>query len=635
MRKDITILNEGDSSPLWGEVGSGAHRTIVHMDLDCFFVSVSRLLNPKLKDMPVIVGGGERGVVAACSYETRKFGVHSAMPIKLAKRLCPKAIIIRGDYDEYSKRSDEVTEIIREKMPLYERNSIDEFYMDLTGMDRFFGSYNYATEVRKKIMRETRLPISFGMSANKTVSKVATDEAKPNNQMQVPFGDEKNFLSELSIRKIPMIGEKTYFLLRNMGVELVKTLQEMPMELLQNVLGENGVSIWKKANGIDNSPIEPYTEQKSMSQEETFETDTIDMEKLKNILIAMSEKLCFRLRTQNKLTGCVTVKIRYSNFDTHNMQCRISYSSSDHTIIAGVKELFEKLYNRRMLIRLVGVKFSHLVGGGHQVNMFDDNVHVLNLYHTMDIMRLKYGEDKIQRAAALHFSLRGFNPFNGINSSPAVSHEANDSYVVPSIKSLNTLINLKNKSEIKTENQNQKSDQGIYEYLLILSPPADVKNEIMKIKTAFHEKHNHVQAIKSSPHNTLINFGFNTVFEEQLVSKIDEVVKFHSTFDTKLKGFNHFRTHTIYIGVETEAPIVNLVRSLHSALALPSSQSFFAWKPHVTIAKGLDENKFNEAMPDFEAKAFEASFLSTSILLMKRARAFAKYEIVKEFQLAN
>ena len=401
------------------------NRTVAHMDMDCFFVSVSRLINPKLIGRPVIVGGGERGVVAACSYETRTFGVHSAMPIKTAKRLCPEAIIIRGDYDEYSKRSDEVTQIIKEDVPLYERSSIDEFYIDLTGMDKFFGCYKHATELRQKIMKETGLPISLGMSSNKTVSKVATDEAKPNNQLEVPFGEEKKFLAPLSVNKIPMIGDKTYHLLRSMGVEWVSTLQEMPMELLQNVLGENGISIWKKANGIDNNPVHAYTEQKSMSQEETFDSDTIDVEKLKNILIAMSEKLCFRLRSQNKLTGCVNVKIRYSNFDTHNMQCRIPYTSCDHTIIARVKELFSKLYNRRMLIRLVGVKFSHLVGGGHQINVFEDNEHIINLYQAMDKVRFRFGEDKIHRAAALTFSLRGFNPFNGISNSPVPKQSNN------------------------------------------------------------------------------------------------------------------------------------------------------------------------------------------------------------------
>jgi DNA polymerase-4 len=383
---------------------------------------VSRLLNPKLIGKPVIVGGGDRGVVAACSYETRTFGVHSAMPMKQALRLCPDAIVIRGDYDEYSKRSDEVIQVVADAVPVYERSSIDEFYIDLTGMDKYFGSYKYVTELRQRIIRETGLPISLGMSANKTVSKVATDEAKPNNQMKIDFGEEKNFLAPLSIRKIPMVGEKTYLLLRSMGIELVKTMQEMPMELMQNVLGENGITIWKKANGIDNTPVEPYSEQKSMSTEETFEQDTIDIEKLRHILIAMTEKLCFRLRSENKLTACVTVKIRYSNFDTHTVQCRIPYTSHDHIIMTRVKELFEKLYNRRLLIRLVGVKFSHLVGGGQQIHLFDDREEIIKLYQAMDKMRMRFGEDKIHRAAAMSFSLRGFNPFNGISNSPVKQH---------------------------------------------------------------------------------------------------------------------------------------------------------------------------------------------------------------------
>lgn len=392
---------------------------IVHMDLDCFFVSVSRLLHPELNHKPVIVGGGERGVVAACSYEARRFGVHSAMPVKLARRLCPEAIVIRGDYDAYSRYSDVVNEIISESVPLYERSSIDEFYIDLTGMDRFFGSYKYATGLRQRIIRETGLPISFGMSSGKTVSKVATGEAKPNNQLRVDFGEEKNFLAPLSVRKIPMVGEKTYTLLRSMGVEKVKTIQEMPVELMQKVLGENGVTLWKKANGIDFSPVEPYHEQKSISTEETFEQDTIDVQRLHHLLIAMTEKLCFRLRSERKVTSCVCVKLRYSNFDTHTMQCRIPYTNCDHLILKHVKELFNKLYNRRLLVRLIGIRFSHLVGGGHQINLFEDSGKMISLYQAMDKMRLRFGEDKIHRAAALHFSLRGFNPFNGNSLSPA------------------------------------------------------------------------------------------------------------------------------------------------------------------------------------------------------------------------
>ena len=380
-------------------------RTIVHMDLDSFFVSVSRLENSALHNKPVIVGGtSDRGVVAACSYEARAFGVHSAMPIKLARRLCPDAIIIRGDYERYSYYSEVVTDIIKEDVPVYEKASIDEFYIDMTGMDRFFGCYNYTSELRQRIMKETGLPISFGLSENKTVSKVATGEAKPNGQKKIEFGDEKVFLGPLSIKKIPMVGDKTYTLLRSMGVERVYTLQEMPPDLLTKVLGENGIVLWKKANGIDNTPVEPYSERKSISTEETFEQDTADVAFLKSLLVKMTEKLAFQLRSENKLTACITVKIRYSNFDTHTTQSRISYTSSDHTLIAKAKELFDKLYERRMLIRLIGIRFSHLVGGGNQINLFEDSEEIINLYQAMDHLRKKFGNAAVSRAVGLKYN---------------------------------------------------------------------------------------------------------------------------------------------------------------------------------------------------------------------------------------
>jgi DNA polymerase-4 len=390
-------------------------RTIVHMDLDSFFVSVSLLHRPDLRGKPVLVGGGsDRGVVAACSYEARTYGIHSAMPMKIARRLCPDAINIRGDYEEYSRFSGIVTDIISSEVPVYEKSSIDEFYIDLTGMDRFFGSYKFASELRQKIIKETHLPISLGFSANKTVSKIATDEAKPNGQRKVESGTEKNFLAPLSVKKIPMIGEKTYQLLRSMGVEKVYTLQQMPIEMLAMVLGENGHSIWKKANGIDNSPVIPYNERKSISSEETFETDTIDVNMIRSIFVSMTEKLAYQLRSENRLTACVTVKIRYSDFNTHTMQCRIPYTSNDHTLIARVKELFDKLYNKRLMIRLIGIKFSHLVGGGHQINMFEDSQEIIQLYQAMDRIRNRFGENKIHRAAADGYELKEFNPFNGI-----------------------------------------------------------------------------------------------------------------------------------------------------------------------------------------------------------------------------
>ncbi|MBA3648916.1 MAG: DNA polymerase IV [Chitinophagales bacterium] len=395
-------------------------KTIIHMDLDCFFVAVSRLMNPALNNKPVLIGGSSgRGVVAACSYEARKYGIHSAMPMKLARRLCPEALIVHGDYEMYTKKSDEVTEIIHEQVPVYEKSSVDEFYIDMTGMDRFFGCYRWALQLWEKIKKETGLPSSFGLSVNKTVSKVATDEVKPNNNKKVDRGTEKEFLAPMSVNKIPMVGEKTYYTLRQMGIEKIYTLQQMPVELMKDVLGENGVTIWQKANGIDDSPVIPYSERKSISSEETFDQDTIDIVKLKSLLITMTEKLALQLRNENKLTACVTVKIRYSNFDTHTMQCQVPYTNCDHHLILRVKELFDKLYNRRMLIRLAGVRFSHLVGGGYQINLWEDSEEMIQLYQAMDKIRKRYGDNAVQRAAGLGFHLRDFNPFNGIRKSVA------------------------------------------------------------------------------------------------------------------------------------------------------------------------------------------------------------------------
>jgi DNA polymerase-4 len=284
----------------------------------------------------------------------------------------------------------------------------------MTGMDRFYGSYKYTLELWEKIKKNTALPISFGFSSNKTVSKVATDEAKPNGKRKVENGDEKNFLSPLSVNKLPGVGGKTYTLLRSMGVEKIYTLQQIPPELMENALGENGISIWKKANGIDNSPVEPYDERKSISTEETFQSDTIDVMNIKFILIKMTERLCFQLRDEQKLTACVTVKIRYSDFDTHTAQSRIAYTANDEVLIGRVKELFDKLYQRRMLIRLVGVKFTHLVRGGSQINLFEDSPSIIKLYQAMDKMRRRFGSDKVLRASGVGFEMRGYNPFNGI-----------------------------------------------------------------------------------------------------------------------------------------------------------------------------------------------------------------------------
>ena len=391
-------------------------KTILHLDLDTFFVSVERKLDSRLKRRPILVGGlSDRGVVAACSYETRGYGIHSGMPMRMARELCPEAVVIRGNAGTYSKHSDEVTEIIKEQVPLFEKASIDEFYADLSGMDRFFGCYRYATELRRRIIRETGLPISFGLSVNKVVSKVATGEAKPNNQLKVDSGYEKPFLAPLSIKKIPMVGDKTYQTLRNLGLRQVKTIQEMPMEVMHRVLGSNGAVIWKRANGIDNRPVVPFCERKSISTERTFDRDTIDVQRLRGILIAMTENLAFQLRRGSRLTACIAVKIRYSDFNTYSKQLRIPYTSADHKLIPKVLGLFERLYERRLLVRLIGVRFSHLVPGNYQINLFEDREEILSLYAAMDRMRERYGDKSVIRASGMGARTIGrmHNPFNG------------------------------------------------------------------------------------------------------------------------------------------------------------------------------------------------------------------------------
>ncbi|MCG2460320.1 DNA polymerase IV [Flavobacteriaceae bacterium F89] len=390
--------------------------TILHMDLDTFYVSVERLLNSQLKNRPLLVGGtSNRGVVAACSYETRGFGVHSGMPMKMARELCPEAVVIKGNAGTYSQHSDIVTEIIKEHVPLFEKASIDEFYADLSGMDRFFGSYKYASELRQRIVRETGLPISFGLSANKVVSKVATNEAKPNNQLKIDLGYEKSFLAPLSIKKIPMVGDKTYQTLRNLGLRRVRTIQEMPVDVMQRVLGTNGRVIWTRANGIDRTPVIPFCERKSISTERTFGKDTIDVIKLRGILIAMTENLAYQLRRGEKLTACIAVKIRYSDFNTYSKQLRIPYTSADHILIPKILGMFSQLYNKRLLVRLIGVKFSHLVGGNYQIDLFDDTQEALNLYAAMDHIRNRYGDKSVIRASAMGAKTIGrmHNPFNG------------------------------------------------------------------------------------------------------------------------------------------------------------------------------------------------------------------------------
>jgi DNA polymerase-4 len=377
-------------------------RAILHLDLDAFFVSVERLQNGELHERPLIIGGTSgRGVVASCSYEARRFGVRSAMPMKMALRLCPDALVIRGDMESYSKYSKLVTEVIEEDAPLFEKASIDEFYLDLTGMDRYVGCWQWSQELRQKVMRETGLPISLGLSVNKLISKIGTGEAKPNGAQLVEQGTEKGFIAPLSIRKIPSIGKSTYQKLSFMGVRKVETLAQVPPRLLQREFGKHGISLWRKANAIDDSPVVPYHDRKSISTERTFQTDTIDVQLLRDKLTDMVSRLAFELRESQKLTSCITVKIRYSDFNTYTRQKRIPYTASDKTLLHYAHELFDKLYQRRQLVRLVGIRFSGLVHGSQQIQLFEDTQEETRLLQELDQLRKRFGAKAVLRGSSL------------------------------------------------------------------------------------------------------------------------------------------------------------------------------------------------------------------------------------------
>jgi DNA polymerase-4 len=369
------------------------------MDLDTFFVSCVTLQNPQLKGIPVIVGGGERGVVASCSYEARHFGVRSAMPIRMALQLCPQAKVIKGDFELFSGKSNEVTQIIEERAPIVEKASIDEFYLDITGMDKFYGCYKWTNELSETIIKETGLPISFALSVNKTVSKIATGEGKPRGNLEIPETSVQSFLNPLSIRKIPGIGEQNFKSLSQLGIRNIEKLAEMPKHYMMGMFGKIGLELWKKANGIDNTPVQPYVERKSISTEHTYLQDTIDIKKVKAHLISMAEKLAYQLRREEWLPSLVVVKVRYANFDTEVKQLKIPYTSCDHILIKYILELFDKLYNRRMRIRLIGIRFSGLARGSYQVNMFEDTEEMMSLYQTMDKIRNRFGADAVSRCA--------------------------------------------------------------------------------------------------------------------------------------------------------------------------------------------------------------------------------------------
>jgi DNA polymerase-4 len=389
-----------------------AKRHIVHIDLDSFFVSVERKFNPSLVGKAVIIGGSaDRGVVASCSYEARKFGVHSAMPTRQALKLCPHAIVIHGTHGRYSEASREVTQIIHDMVPLYQKSSVDEFYIDLSGMERFHDPFQLACKLRQKVIRETGLPISFGMASGKTIAKMATNQAKPNGQLWIPHGKEKEFLAPLNVSKIPGLGESTCQKLYQYGIEKIGDLQRVNLKFLEAVFGKMGLYIYNKANGIDDSEIIPHSDRKSISTEHTFHNDVKDLRTLENILISMTEELAGKLRRENKVSSCMAIKIRYANFETHTQQQKIALTAAEHILIPGIKNLLKSAWNQHRPIRLIGVRLSNLCTGSYQINLFEDNEERIKLYQAMDNINFRFGDKTVCRAAGMEIGSRTFNPF--------------------------------------------------------------------------------------------------------------------------------------------------------------------------------------------------------------------------------
>lgn len=375
-------------------------RLIAHFDLDSFFVSVEVLNNPSLKGKPVIVGGRERGVVAACSYEARKFGVHSAMPARKALQLCPEAIVVGGSRGEYSKYSRWVTQIIAAQAPLFEKASIDEFYLDLSGMDKFFNPLEWTIHLRQTIINETQLPISFGLASNKMIAKMATNEAKPNGYLFIPPGKEKEFLAPMPVGNIPGVGEHTQETLKAMGIKRIGDVAQYTEAALEEKLGKWGAELWQKSQGIHHGVVSPYHEAKSVSTENTFDQDQTDQRFLMSELVRMCERVAYELRKDNKVTGCIAVKIRYPDFETTSKQTTISYTSADDEIIPVAKELFHQLHRKGMPIRLLGVRLSELTNEAIQTNLFSDAEKKSGLYKAIDEVKNKFGKKLIKRASS-------------------------------------------------------------------------------------------------------------------------------------------------------------------------------------------------------------------------------------------
>ena len=377
-------------------------RAIVYLDMPYFFVECERLANNKLRGKPLLIGGGkDRGYVLACSSEAYQYGVRVSMPTAHAMKLCPQAHWLQGDSDLYTRKSQEISEIIGAQAPVYEKASIQSFYLDLSGIDRFFGCFSWTKALSHQLAKEVGLAPCWTLSVNKTVSKIGTMGTVPQKPLYIEQPQVRPFLNPLPIQRLPKLKTPTFQLLSRIGIRKIGALASMPPVVVQKVVGQGGSRLWQRANGVDQDPVKPYHDRKEFSLEHDFEKDCIDLTYIRSKLLAMVEQLTYRLRTNRLLTSKIVLKVKYNNLDTETKQAYVAYTSLDQPLKQKAVDLFERLYYRRMRLIRIGLRFSDVVQGTSQISLFDNTSEQLAIYQTMDTIRAKYGMQAIHTSSAL------------------------------------------------------------------------------------------------------------------------------------------------------------------------------------------------------------------------------------------
>ncbi len=381
-------------------------RHILHLDLDAFFVSVERVLDPRLRGKPVIVGGDPRGrgVVACASYEARAYGVHSAMPLAQARKLCPNAIFIVSGHGRYQEFSKKVLAMLRKYAPVVEAASVDEFYLDMTGCDRLHGNmFAVATRIKTKVREKLGLPASIGLGSNKLIAKIATTLCKPEGLLWVFPGEETLFLAPLPVACLPGIGHHTRRRLQELGIRTIGDLSRFPPSLLATVFGEWGRQMSERSQGLCIRPVTERREPKSLSREVTFNTDTIDPMALEMTLCRLAEGVGYGIRRLRMTAGTVSIKLRYSDFQTISRSRTIPPTDDDVEIFQTARALFKKAFSRRVRIRILGVKLSHLATRNPQGSLFvpPEQAKKECLYRSADSIRDKFGAEALHLGASL------------------------------------------------------------------------------------------------------------------------------------------------------------------------------------------------------------------------------------------